>query len=158
MQQLRKKQIKKHFNSLPHTEVDSGLLGLYIMLHISTHYLTQRQTPVLNSKRTGVNISTHYLTQRQTARNVSCLGIARISTHYLTQRQTEAYEHEYLGVPFQLTTSHRGRRITDFIQNDISISTHYLTQRQTDDGKVFSSVFGISTHYLTQRQTSQEDS
>ena len=31
-----------HFNSLPHTEVDHAITSLFLLLHISTHYLTQR--------------------------------------------------------------------------------------------------------------------
>ena len=147
-----------------------------LLLHISTHYLTQRQTITEVVTPEVPDISTHYLTQRQTLFVFFRFRCFTISTHYLTQRQTSPTTHSSSSFTFQLTTSRRGRPVilTVIFENlknfnslphaevddthecyivSEDISTHYLTQRQTKEERLGETVKRISTHYLTQRQT-----
>ena len=141
------------FNSLPHTEVDVLQHFSGRGIHISTHYLTQRQTSEkhlcttlslfqLTTSHRGrrfpfARISFNILFQLTTShrgrlpftRSPTQLTVFQLTTSHRGRRMVNLTEHD-LSI-FQLTTSHRGRQIVVFLSGDVFISTHYLTQRQT---------------------------
>ena len=144
---------RSYFNSLPHAEVDLSVFSRRWKQHISTHYLTQRQTIFSLNISGGNFISTHYLTQRQTAHTPKTEKDKKISTHYLTQRQTKSNSSSSDMGLFQLTTSRRGRHRDGRV---VARNVHFnsLPHAEVDAYFVhFRYVNLISTHYLTQRQT-----
>ena len=101
----------KIFNSLPHTEVDGCSFLRDILQHISTHYLTQRQTGGMENP---LAVKSFQLTTSHRGRQAE-KEIEDIHQNFNSLPHTEVDPHSrYPHRPvliFQLTTSHRGRRI-----------------------------------------------
>ena len=104
-----KRTVFSYFNSLPHTEVDQYLSGIRLILYISTHYLTQRQTLTLAHRSCGL----HFNSLPHTEVDEVILVERQIMQYFNSLPHTEVDASIY----FTLVTR--------------SISTHYLTQRQT---------------------------
>ena len=109
--QRKRSHAARHFNSLPHAEVDGRVWKSSGTTCISTHYLTQRQTEI--NKEMGNEMY-----------NFNSLPHAEVD--YIRNAVIIGF------IAFQLTTSRRGRQSFDHsVQFFQCISTHYLTQRQT---------------------------
>ena len=90
-----------------------GRQPLYIRIDgssfLSTHDLTQRSTVPRSSFSCKMVLSTHDLTQRSTSTASFGHAESYLSTHDLTQRSTQSTVSRLRTMPFQLTTSRRGR-------------------------------------------------
>ena len=121
--------------------------GCVAVANVSTHDLTKRSTPGFRMAYLCTDVSTHDLTKRSTGIPPAVLLLFCVSTHDLTKRSTSiaslpsnrnlcfnSRPHEEVDcfalptvstvVPFQLTTSRRGRQ--QFLRKKFSFQNHFL--------------------------------
>ncbi len=143
------------FNSRPHAEVDTGYSIVSHPKILSTHDLTQRSTSTASFGHAESYLSTHDLTQRSTQSTVSRL---RTMPFQLTTSRRGRLQMAFamaLGKVFQLTTSRRGRLVLHVLH-----ATHKIFQLTTSRrGRLaiipdHADLIDLSTHDLTQRSTS----
>ena len=116
-----------YFNSLPHTEVDFSATS-QLSPAFDFNSLPHTEVDVLQHfSGRGIHISTHYLTQRQTSEKHLCtsLSLFQLTTSHRGRRFP--FARISFNILFQLTTSHRGRldpATTDDIFTDFNSLPH----------------------------------
>ena len=165
-----------YFNSRPHEEVDRIRLFQTVESIISTHDLAKRSTRYLCRFSSSITfqLTTSRRGRRSSPLTSSCTQYfnsrpheevdyvifkrgqqSGISTHDLTKRSTSTNQAVLPQVPFQLTTSRRGRlqKVCDALDAFIFQLTTSRRGRQNNCRRT-SHLCIISTHDLTKRSTS----